>query len=313
MLRWLILIGTLGLWIASMTAVYLHTRPAPVQETVRGGLEGFDALFEEDAETQRYWKIFANFTRADAPTPTPGQPVTWNGKVEAGLVEVGTINTELKRKSDSMVDQRTELRFRIPPEARMALLEPLGLVEANIGCTYSFETGLDMISVKANTGLGLRIDIFGIRDVNTLRMTQTVFQGKTKLMENRDKLDLGPRAAPSAELTPFIRRRDIAVGKEWEFAMLDARLFDPKMFDPDNGGRPRVITLKARCTKRTEIEMDKVLVPAFEVQTEDGLARAWYSADGSVLKQAFRFGDTVDIMLVRATPRKRGERKRSAQ
>lgn len=310
MLRWMLLIGTLALWVASMSAVYLRTRPAPIQETIRGGLEGFDSLFEEDAETQRYWKIYADFSRSQNNVPTPGQPITWNGRNESGLIEVGTINTELKRKSDSMVDQQTDLQFRIPPEARMALLEPLGRVTAHIGCTYSFETGLDMISVKADTALGLRIDLFGIRDVNTLRMTQTVFQGKTKLMENRDKIDLGPRAAPSAELTPFIRRRDVAVGKEWEFAMLDAKLFDPKMLDPDNGGKPRMVTLKARCTKRTEIEMDRVMIPAFEVQTEDGLARAWYAADGGVLKQAFRFGDAVDIMLIRTTPRKRSERKR---
>jgi len=308
MLRWMILLGTLALWTGSMVAVYQHTRPAPVKETVRGGLEGFDALFEEDAETQRYWKIYADFSRIQNPAPDPKQPVTWNGKTEEGLVEVGTINTELKRKSDSQVEQQTDLQFRIPAEARMPILEPLGLITARIGCNYSFETGLDMVSVKANTALGLRIDIFGIRDVNTLRMTQTVLQGQTKLMENRENIDLGARAAPSADLTPFVRRRDVSVGKEWEFARVD--YFDPKMLDPSSGGKLRVLTMKAYCTKRTEIEMDKVNVPVFEVQTEDGLARAWYSADGSVLKQVFRIGESVDIMLVRTTPRKRSERKR---
>jgi hypothetical protein len=305
MLRWMILLGTLALWAGSMFAVYQHTRPAPVQETVRGGLEGFEALFEDDAETQRYWKIYADFSRVQKPDEQK-QPITWNGRNEAGLVEVGTINTELKRKSDSQVEQQTDLQFRIPTEARMAILEPLGLITARIGCTYSFETGLDMVSVKANTALGLRIDVFGIRDVNSLRMTQTVFQGQTKFMENRHSIDLG--AAPSADLTPFVRHRNIGVGKEWEFARVD--YLDPKMMDPSSGGKVRVITMKAYCTKRTEIEIDKVIVPVFEVKTEDGLARAWYSADGSVLKQIFRIGDSVDIMLVRTTPRKRTERKR---
>lgn len=308
MLRWMILLGTLALWIGSMVVVYQHTRPAPVKETVRGGIEGFEALFEEDAETQRYWKIYADFSRVQNTSASPTKPITWNGVNEFELVEVGTINTELKRKSDSLVDQQTKLHFRIPPEARTPMLEPLGIVDATIGCTYSFETGLDMVSVKATTAVGLRIDIFGIRDVNSLRMTQTVFHNQTKLMENRDSIDLGPRAAPSADLTPFVRRRDVSVGKEWEFARVD--YLDPKILDPDNSGKLRVITLKAVCTKRTEIELDRIKVPVFQVETEDGLARAWYSADGSVLKQAFRLGESVDIMLIRTTPRKRIERKR---
>ena len=60
--------------------------------------------------------------------------------------------------------------------------------------------------------------------------------------------------------------------------------------------------MKVRCAGGTTIMMRGIPVKAFEVRSDDGSARAWYSPDGTVLKQVFKLAGLVEIVLVRDDP-----------
>lgn len=297
MLRWTIFLFTLAAWAGSMALVYRHTRPEPVTESIAGANEAFLVLFDEDAELERTWRIFADFReKPQAKSDAKPAGIKWNGRDQVGLSEIGRINTELKRKSDSMVEQQTRLQLRIPPEARSAMLEALGMVNVNIGCNYSYETGLDLLSIKADSSLGFNIEVFGIRDGGMLNVRQIVLQRRTKLMETAEKIEIGSRAAPSVELSPFQRQAKIEEGYEWNFAMIDLNTMFSSVAD---NAKPQVKSVRAKVMGRVTIEHEGREIPVFEVATPDRSAVAWYSADGNVIKQAFHFANAVDVMLVR--------------
>jgi hypothetical protein len=310
MIRWFILFCSLLLWSVCMAAVYIHTRPTPTQEALLGAEEGFKILFADDAETIRSWKLYADFTLLQ-PGSDKQAPIAWDGVNEASLISVGKVSTEMKRKSDSRIEQLTHVQFRIPPESRMSLPDQLNMFTIRIGCDYTYETGLDTLSLKASTGLGYRAEIFGMRNGNELMLTQQILQNRTKLFENRERLVLGTRSAPSTELTPFQRQREIRIGMEWDIAMLDPRVLESMAVDTEKA-RPRMVSRHARCTKKTTVILHGQVVTVFVAETDDGKARAWYSADGAVLKQTYRMADAFDIMLVRTHPDAKGVRDASA-
>ncbi|MCY3022660.1 MAG: hypothetical protein NTW87_27085 [Planctomycetota bacterium] len=74
MFRWLILLGTLALWLLCMALVYNHTRPPPLAETIPGMQAGLDVLFAEDAEPQRLWRIFIDVERLKAASQPGANP-----------------------------------------------------------------------------------------------------------------------------------------------------------------------------------------------------------------------------------------------
>lgn len=297
MLRWTIFLFTLAAWAGSMALVYKHTRPDPVKETILGANEAFLVLFDEDVELERTWRIFADFREKPQAQPGAKAPgIKWTGRDQQGLSEIGRINTELKRKSDSMVEQQTNLQLRIPGEARSAMLEALGMVTVRIGCNYSYETGLDLLSIKAESSLGFNVEVFGIRDGGMLNVRQIVSQRRQKLLENAEKIEIGSRAAPSVELSPFQRQPKIREGYEWDFAMVDVNTLFTNVAD---NAKPQVKSVRAKVMGRVSIEHEGQTIPVFEVATPDRSAVAWYSADGNVIKQAFHFANAVDVMLVR--------------
>jgi hypothetical protein len=71
-----------------------------------------------------------------------------------------------------------------------------------------------------------------------------------------------------------------------------------------SGENEGIKVLKVHCTPRTSVMMHGERVEAFEVRSDDGSARAWYSPDGVVLKQVFKLAGLLEVMLVRDDPAK---------
>lgn len=301
MLRWLILTATFVVWAACMIAVHRHCQPPPLQEVTPGLESGLDRLFEADNEPRRVWRVFADLERLKQGSQQRGaQP--WTGQDETELTEVGWLDSTLRKRErdESRLEQVTEAVFAIPGEVKLPLLQMMGTLHYQSRSDVSRDLGLEVFSASFTLGLGLEVRTHGVREGAELRITQQIFQKGKKLLDEQQSVPLGARGMPLLELFPFQQNRDIREGRSWDIAMLDT-----SVADLENKARPRVVGLRVKCTGRQKITSeDDPNTMAFTVTSEDGKARAWYSADGTVLKQAYTLGEVLEVMLVRADPLK---------
>jgi hypothetical protein len=297
MFRWLILAITFGVWVLCMFAVYVHCKPPPLQESIPGMEAGLEPLFSE--EPSHAWLVFVDLRglKDDA----KNSPIArWSGENEAQLFEVGKLASTLKKKEgdESRLEQRTAADFAIPPDAGLPLLALMGQLHYESRSDISRETGLEVFNATFNLGQDLRVETHGVRDGVDLEVTQQLFRNHDKLMDERTVIPVGKRGMPLVELFPFQRNEQVKEGYSWDIVMLDAGLADLV-----GKTRPKLAPIRVKCTGRQDIFHDGQRKPALNVSSEDGKARAWYSPDGIVLKQAYTISAGLELMLVRADPK----------
>jgi len=313
MLRWSILLGTFALWISCMLLVYAHCKPQMQKESAASDTTGLETLFAEDAEMERGCRIFVDMTKMRAGMGGTDDPrpaninMLWNGLEESRLTEVGWTKTSMKKKTPdaTRVEVSTDAALELPIDDSMPKLAAikmfLGTISYRSRADISLDQGLETFDVELQSARGgLQAKFHGVRDGDSLNIIQQVFQGETKLMDMKQKLPVGPKDAPGIEMFPFQNTSfDIRPGAEWTISMLDTTAIDLTGQTP-----PHIVSTKVKCTGKRRIFYDKEQVMAFEVKSEDNMARAWYSADGVVLKQTCRFLDAFEIMVVRIEAKK---------
>lgn len=297
MFRWLILITTFAAWVLCMVAVYAHCKPPPVQESTRGLEAGLEPLFNE--EPRRAWCVFIDLRRMKQDDKRATVP-QWNGEDESQLKEIGWLDTEQKKAEpdETRLQQTTEASFTIPPDAGLPLLQLMGSLQYKSRSDISRDKGLEVFDATFSLGVGLEVITHGIREGPDLVVTQQVFQQGKKLMDERTSIPVGKRGTPLVELFPFQRNEEVKEGYSWDIVMLKASLDDLVSKAP-----PTLAPLSVKCTGRQEIEYEGHSQAAFTVSSADGKARAWYSADGIVLKQAYTIAEGLELMIVRANPK----------
>jgi hypothetical protein len=303
MLRWFILILTFSVWLASMALVYDNFKPNDDRTNIPGSVEALERIFAEDAELKRCWRVLVDLDKLNAgfenpnPKPDPNQKI-WDGVDETSLRDVGFLNTEVvkKQKDATRLEQLTEAQISIPQELKFAPLQMLSGIFYETRLDISLDKGLENFNSTMKMGMGLEVKTFGFREEDGLTLTHQIWQKDKQLMNNVSHMDIGPRAAPSLELLPFQAQPEIKVGKSWEIAMLDTSI------TVTQDAKPKIRMVKATCTGKKQIMYQNRLMWSFEVESEDGRARAWYSADGVVLKQLYRLFEVLDVMVVRVDP-----------
>jgi len=296
MFRWIVLAITLIVWLSCMTLVYLHYKPRELANTATGSRAGLDVIFAEDADPRQVWRIYVDPRRLSGNDALP-----WNGLDESKFREVGFLDTQLKKRGndDTRREQLTTAHINIPPEINIPGGQLLGKIHYTNRSDISMDHGLEVFDSSIKLGMGFEIAAHGNRDGKKLKVvTQVLLEGK-KQVENRDNIDVGDKDAPVHELMPFQRNREVRRGYSWEIPMLDT-----SAIDISGNNKPHIKNIRVTCTTTRKIKYDGEFVPAFEVVTEDGKARAWYSADGVVLKQSFRLADTIELIVVRVDPKK---------
>lgn len=296
MIRWLILIATFAVWALCMFAVWAHCKPPDVREATAGLEAGLDALFDDANEPQRAWRIFLDLSSAKQANPREAV-APWDGVDEKRLLDVGWLETTLKKnkRDESRVEQVTEAVLAVPPEARLPILEMMGTLHYHSRADISMDQGLEVFDATFTLGLGIKAQSHGVREGGELKVTQQITQQGNKLLDERTSIPLGERGTPLLDLMPFQQNRQINAGVSWNIAMLDTNVTDLQ-----NSAQPKIVGLKVTCTGRQEIVHEGHKTMAFTVVSSDGKARAWYSPDGMVLKQAYNILNALDLMVVRA-------------
>lgn len=297
MLRWMILAVSFALWAGCMALVYVNFKPAPRKASDTEVQSSLERLFDANAPLHRAWKIYAHpadlqqakaMLGMESESNLNNKKDEWNGVNEKGLVFAGKLSSNLKNRQETSLDEETSLTLSFPGTP--------------FQCTYkgrghlTLDKGLE----TSRFGMKLRYESFevealssGQRDGNEYVMTMLLMQNGQRLYNSTNREEVGEKVPGGGMLEPFQYRRDIEVGNTWEIRMVD-------FFAAVKGDKNNIIqTLPVRCVRKVKIEMEGVSVPAYEVRSEKGEARAWYSADGEVLKQTFKLAGAFDIMVVK--------------
>lgn len=311
MLRWSILLGTLALWLSCMLLVYLHCRPQMQKENATGSQAGLEMLFDENAELERGCRIFVDLQKLKNSSAEEKRPAAlnalWNGLDESRLTEVGWIKTSIKKKTPdaTRAEQISDFKLQLSAELLNVFMPNLQLpkdslvkipIAGRVRSDITLDQGLETFDVDISLGIAdIKIKAHGVRDGEFMNVIKQVLQGATKLLDQKEKIAVGPRDAPGVEMFPFQPTTvDIRQGAEWTISTLDTTSIDLAGLTP-----PRIVNTRVRCTGKRRLFYDKDQVMAFEVRSEDNQARAWYSPDGVVLKQTCRFLDAFEVMVVR--------------
>jgi len=321
MSRWLILLSAFALWLFCVGLVYVNFRPREEKDVSPAARAALERLFAETAENSRSWRIFLDVKKLkesklipfSSGNSAPGAPkpavraVTWNGYDETGLTEVGRFDMEVKRRDQTRLMQTGDLHVDIPREVDLPPPASLKFINLTTWSDISMDEGLKVFSSVITTGLRLEANSLGVRQGSDLSLTTNVTMRGQQILSKTVSVPIGMKSAPNSEPLPFQANRDVTEGAEWEIALLDTEL------DLSGNAQPRAAAIKVRCTGRTQIMLEGDEKIAYVVSTEDGSARAWYSADGVVLKQAFKFAGMLEIVAVRQEPKKPAKRRDAAK
>ena len=317
MLRWLILSGTFTVWMASITMLYAKFGPKEIKEDLPGMAANLDSIFSENTEIHQRWTIKVNLQRLGESTSMTGQfpqvqPFSDTGLNrlsgdgdDDGMREVGRLDVKLTRHV-TRLEQLTNLTIIIPPEANMPILQLMGKLHYESRADISMDEGLENFSSSLTSGVGLSVMSIGSRDGRELNVTQEISQNKKQLYLHRDRFVIGLKSAPNLSSMPFERRPGIREGDSWNIAMLDTSL------SPGQSAQPRIVSMQARCTGRSWMMYGGSKINVYDVECRDGTARAWYSRDGTVLKQRYCLMGVLDLLLIReATDAKKNDPNRN--
>ena len=314
MMRWLILIASFCVWLTCMTVVYIQYSPHESKGGATPGTEAsLNAIFDEQAQPIHAWRIFIDLQRlkSAAADPdntgaaTPGEThAAWNGVNELGLLKVGEFEDLLKRKHESRVEQTTTMNIKIPKETGVQWLEIIEKIQykswADVGIERGLETFNSTFKIRVNTPSGvmdLEANSMGSRESDAFSVTQVVFQGGKPLFQHIERIPVEGKAAPTISLIPFQDNPNIKDGYTFEISMLDMSM------DIKKEAKPKMVPMKITCSGPKKIRHNGADVPVFEARSTDGTARAWYSADGVVVKQSYLIAGVLEVMLVKIDPK----------
>ena len=321
MLRWMVLLVTLVVWLLCIRLVYLNYGPQETHEAVTADRKALDNIFDETVETHASWDIYirpsdlndskklpfaglsGNSTAPSAPAANE-KPQPWSGYDETVLSHVGHLDVNLKRKF-TLAELKSELRVDLPEEIRIS--PEFRRMRLTSWSAYNQDDGLKDCSAKLVVGDMIEAAAFGTRSGDLLLVTKDVSFGKKQLFHQQDHLPIGARSAPNVEVLLFQRNKDVNLGVSWNIAVADISSLDVGAIEQ------KMTQIKVTCTSKTQIRISGTTATVFEVRSEDGTARAWYSADGVVLKQTFSFLNMFEVYFVRALERPNRRIKHSPQ
>lgn len=285
MLRWSILLTAFTLWAASLALVYYNYRARPLTGLDAETQATLETLFDENGPTRSSWRIYVDMNDLQS---SNRKPVPWDGNSEERLEPAGTLETNIIRKpNNAALNEETKCEIQIPNSAVTA--------HFTSSARLNSEQGLESSNVKLKIALpAFEFDVLsqGTRDGQNLNLVTSILQNGVSIHNSRRTEVLAGKMLPNVDLAPFQASRTVGVGTEWTVQMLD---IEAVLRNPADA----MTSVRVKCKGRQSIHLDGEIFVAYDVRSDDGQTRAWYSASGEVLKQTFRFGGLVRIMMVR--------------
>lgn len=298
MLRWLILGCAFVLWAGCMALVYTNFKAAPRKDMDAENIAALDRVFDPNAPLKKAWKIYthpadlekvkAMLGVGESDGKLDAKRVEWNGVNEKNLIQAGRLESVIKKdKFETSLDEITKLTLSFPNTPFSCAYNG----ESHVSHDKGLEYGKFKLLFKYDA-LKFEALSSSMRDGGAIVSNLVVTNNGQRLFNTTHRQEVGGNAGAGAELEPFQYRRDFNIGTEWQIQTVD---LEAAM----KGEKDFVRTLKVKCVARRQIMMEGVPVSTYEVRSENGEARAWYSADGEVLKQSFKLAGVMDVMVVK--------------
>ena len=297
MLRWLILLGAFALWAGCMALVYVNFKPAPRGDMDAQTRIALDHLFEPENPPLKAWKIYADpadlnevkemLGVSDSNGPLKTTKLQWNGYDERGLVLAGRLESKIKNRRETSLDEETRLLLEFPGTPFKCRFDSAAHISPDKGlehCKFALKLSYEAFEIEALST--------GNRDGENFLLNTLLLQNGQKIYDNKRRENVGGKTAPNAEIAPFLYKPDIDLGRKWVAQTID---FNMAL----KGGKDFMTPLPVKCVARRRILMEGVEVSVYEVRSDNGEARAWYSADGEVLKQTYKLAGLFDVVVVK--------------
>lgn len=308
MARWLILLVTFLAWAGSMLLVHREFSPKPLVAEALANQQALEALFSERAPRKERWRIYLNpeqgaTLKRAAELPSLLAP-DWKSNHQAllaaaedagaspGEIPVGVLQINLKSIGDTWIEQHTTMDMELPEGLAPVLAHFVGDRPLECRAKFNMDYGLMNFRLSLKSGVGVEIEAIGSREGDKIGVALSMFEGAKKIFDQIMALPVSGASMPVLTGSPFYFRPSIDAGARWNVALLD--------FSSD-GAEPLLEPWEAQVMGKRAVQYHGSVRHVFEVLAQSGRksATAFYSADGIVLKQKWKFLDTINITLIR--------------
>lgn len=308
MARWLILLVTLLAWAAAMVMVYDAYGPRPPSEGALHSQRALDAVFGERVDPVQSWRIFIDPEKITASKGPARMYINLRELrkdlarrreeaeklgADPGQIQIGTLVTTVKKLAvGTRAEMNTTARIQFPHGMMPIALQAFGKMKLVSVSFLSMDKGLEDFHTTFSAGAGLEVIAKGFREGNRVRINQSVFNQKKKIMEERLAFDVQDVSLPSTKPSPFHDRPSIDEDAKWEIPILDTT---------SSSGQPRLTALAAKVVGKEQIKYHGKTVHVYHVEArnENREASAYFSVDGRVLKEKWTFADILPVTLIR--------------
>lgn len=293
-----------------MALVYRTYGPQPVDPEALNNRASIEAMFAQNAPRHTRWRVYVNLAAIIEPAIEKNPdlrkmiPDDWRDRfrldmaqaeragADQGEIMVGIMTRDLKVRGEVRAEEKTFFNLAVTKDAVPDAYRPLCEISLESTEQVTRDLGLEEFTIKAHMGPMPESIIRGAREGNELRLVHLHYNPADgmKVGEEMTRIPFTGAANPAIALTPFAYRPEIREGDHWKVVMLD--------FSASSS--LELVSVESRVVGKGPIRYHGRDIMTYEVLATAGENeyRAWYSADGHVIKQRFTMLKILPLTLI---------------
>lgn len=310
MARWLVLLITLAAWLATMALVYRTYGPKPIDPAAMNNRASLEAIFADNAPRHTRWRVYVNLGAVIEPAIEKNPelrkmiPEDWQDRfkldmaqaeragADPGEIMVGIMTRDIKIRGEVRAEEKSFFNMAVTKDSVPDAFRPYCEISSETTAQITRDLGLEEFTIKLHMGPMPEMVLRGAREGNALRIVQLMYNANDgqKISEQSTRLAISGAANPSISHSPFFYRPEIREGDKWSVVMLD----------PTSTTALELISVESRVVGKGLMRYYGREVMTYEVAAKIGESdcRAWYSADGHVLKQQVKLLGVLPVTLL---------------
>jgi len=323
--RWLILLITFAVWIATMVLIWDRYMPKELSPEELASRDARDAIFGDQVPPHRTWRMYADLSQLskalvnEIPNVGDGgmlqrfrmEALRFGG--ERGEIPIGIRREYIKHYGDARVELLWTLQIQLPEQVQdviasmnSPLLNALSKTKFETVERITLDRGVEEISMTSempiqptqgprfggDSALILKITTHGIREGKNLVLTPSV-----DLANQAQPLVFPTQRVPAdmGNYSPFMERSKIHPGDSWQMPFMEIL--------PGGGGvRQFMITVRVEEEEFTQFQGRQVQALKAVAEVNDELWEAWYLRSGHLIKQHVKFMNMFFMTMVDEDP-----------